>query len=266
MHGVPTKLVLALLSLWPFCLRAQTVRVAAASDLQFAMPELAARYEKESGAKVETSFGSSGNFFAQIRNGAPFALFFSADRSYAEKLIAAGQADPKSLAVYALGRLVLWAPSDAKLKLTERGLSALTDPSVQKIAIANPEHAPYGRAAVAALENAGLYEQLKLKLVFGENISQAAQFAQSGNAQIGMIALSLALSENMKNGQRWLVPADLHAPLEQVAVLINAGANKAPAGRFLEFVKSEAGRAILARYGFTVPAPPNSDLGPGHEP
>ena len=116
------------------------------------------------------------------------------------------------------------------------------------------------------LENAGLYEQLKLKLVFGENISQAAQFAQSGNAQIGIIALSLAFSENMKNGERWLVPADLHAPLEQVAVLINAGANKAPAARFLEFVKSQAGRAILARYGFTVPAPPNSDSGPSHEP
>lgn len=266
MHRVPTKLVLALLLLWPFCLRAQTVRVAAASDLQFAMPELAARYEKESGAKVETSFGSSGNFFAQIQNGAPFALFFSADRSYAEKLIAAGQADPQSLSVYALGRLVLWAPSDAKLKLAERGFSALIDPSVQRIAIANPEHAPYGRAAVAALQNAGRYEQLKLKLVFGENISQAAQFAQSGNAQIGMIALSLALSESMKNGERWLVPADLHPPLEQVAVLINAGANKAPAARFLEFVKSEAGRAILVRYGFTVPAPPNSGLGASHDP
>ena len=266
MHRVPTKLVLALLSLWPFCLRAQTVRVAAASDLQFAMPELAARYEKESGAKVETSFGSSGNFFAQIQNGAPFALFFSADRSYAEKLVAAGQADPKSLSVYALGRLVLWAPRDANLKLTERGLSALTDTSVKKIAIANPEHAPYGRAAVAALQNAGLYEQLKLKLVFGENISQAAQFAQSGNAQVGVIALSLALSENMKNGERWLVPVDLHPPLEQVAVLINAGANKARAAGFLEFVESETGRAILTRYGFTVPAPPASDVGPSHEP
>jgi molybdate transport system substrate-binding protein len=261
MLRVPTQLVLALLSLWPFCLPAQTVRVAAASDLQFAMPELAARYEKEDGAKIELSFGSSGNFFAQIQNGAPFALFFSADRSYAEKLIAAGQADPKSLYVYALGRLVLWAPSDANLKLTEKGLSALTDPRVQKIAIANPQHAPYGRAAVAALKNAGLYERLKPKLVFGENISQAAQFAQSGNAQVGVIALSLALSETMKNGERWIVPADLHPPLEQAAVLLSAGRNKSPAEGFLEFVKSESGRAVLARYGFTAPAPPSSDTG-----
>jgi len=260
MHRGPTKLVLALLSLWPFCLRSQTVRVAAASDLQFAMPELTARYERESGAKVEPSFGSSGNFFAQIQNGAPFALFFSADRSYAEKLIAAGQADPKSLYVYALGRLVLWAPREANLKLAEKGLSALMEPSVQRIAIANPKHAPYGRAAVAALQNAGLYELLKPKLVFGENISQAAQFAQSGNAQVGLIALSLALSESMKNGQRWIVPADLHPPLEQTAGLINAGGDKSRAARFLEFVKSEAGRAILARYGFTVPAPPTSDM------
>jgi molybdate transport system substrate-binding protein len=262
MHRVPTKLLLVLLSLSPFSLPAQTLRVAAASDLQFAMPELAAQYERQSGAKVELSFGSSGNFFAQIQNGAPFALFFSADRSYAEKLIAAGQADPQSLSVYALGRLALWAPSELNLKLTEKGLSALSDPRVQKIAIASPEHAPYGRAAVATLEKAGLYEQLKPKLVFGENISQAAQFAQSGSAQVGMIALSLALSETMKSGERWIVPSDYHPPLEQAAVLINAAPNKSQAAGFLEFVKSDAGRTILARYGFTMPLPPTSEAGP----
>jgi molybdate transport system substrate-binding protein len=262
MHRVPTKLLFVLLTLYPYSVRAQTFRVAAASDLQFAMPELAAQYERQSGAKVELSFGSSGNFFAQIQNGAPFALFFSADRSYAEKLIAAGQADPQSLSVYALGRLALWARSELNLKLTEKGLSALSDPRVQKIAIANPEHAPYGRAAVATLQKAGLYGQLKPKLVFGENISQAAQFAQSGSAQVGMIALSLALSETMKSGERWVVPADYHPPLEQAAVLINSGANKSQAAGFLEFVKSDAGRAILTRYGFTMPMPSTSDAEP----
>jgi molybdate transport system substrate-binding protein len=243
-----------LLSLSPCCLRAQTVRVAAASDLQFAMAELAGRYEKETGAKVELAFGSSGNFSAQIQNGAPFDLFFSADRSYPERLIEAGMADRKSLYIYAVGRLALWAPSEAGVKLAEKGFSALADPRVQKIAIANPEHAPYGRASVAALQRAGVYEQVKSKLVFGENISQAAQFVQSGNAQIGMIALSLALSESMKRGERWVVPADYYPPLEQAAVLINGAGRKTEAAGFLEFVKSEAGRAILARYGFTTPS------------
>jgi molybdate transport system substrate-binding protein len=244
----------ALLSLWPSCLRAQAVRVAAASDLQFAMAELAKRYEKETGTKVELSFGSSGNLFAQIQNAAPFNLFFSADRSYPERLIGAGIADRKSLYIYALGRLALWAPSEAGLKLVEKGFSALTDPRVQKIAIANPELAPYGRAAVAALQKAGVYEQVKSKLVFGENISQAAQFVQSGNAQVGMIALSLALSESMKGGERWVVPADYYPPVEQAAVLINGTGSKTEAAGFLEFVKSEAGRAILGRYGFAAPS------------
>src|SRR6516225_2606760 len=138
MYRAPNPLVVALLSMWPLGLHAQTVHVAAASDLQFAMPELAERYEEGSGAKIELSFGSSGNFFAQIQNGAPFDLFFSADRSYADKLIAAGQADPQSLSVYALGRLALWAPRELNLKLPEKGLSALSDPRVHKIAIANP--------------------------------------------------------------------------------------------------------------------------------
>jgi len=260
MYRAPNPLVVALLSMWTWGLHAQTVRVAAASDLQFAMPELAARYEEGSGAKIELSFGSSGNFFAQIQNGAPFDLFFSADRSYAERLVAAGRADANSLYVYALGRLVLWAPREANLKLAEKGFSVLADPRVQKIAIANPEHAPYGRAAVAALRKAGLYEQLKTKLVFGENILQAAQFAQSGNAQVGMVALSLALSESMKTGEQWIVPADYHPPLEQAAVLINARGNKPKAVGFLEFVKSEAGRSILARYGFTSPSSASPDM------
>ena len=241
---------------------AQQLRAAAASDLQFAMKDLAARYEAQSGQALAITYGSSGNFATQIENGAPFDLFFSADISYPQKLIEGGLAERQTLYSYAFGRLVLWAPSDAHLHLAEKGLSVLVDPQIRKIAIANPEHAPYGRAAVAVLQKAGLYEQVKSKLVFGENISQAAQFVQSGNAQVGFVALSLAISPAMSTGDRWLVPAELHPPLEQAAVVIRASNNKSAAAKFLDFVKSAAGREILARYGFTTAPPPAAGVKP----
>ncbi|HKM68380.1 MAG TPA: molybdate ABC transporter substrate-binding protein [Candidatus Acidoferrum sp.] len=237
---------------------AQTLRVAAASDLQFAFPDLAAEYEKQTGAKLDVTYGSSGNFFAQIQNGAPFDLFFSADSDYPKKLIAAGFADSDSLQTYGTGRLVLWLPPDSPLDLSA-GLKILLDPRIQKIAVANPEHAPYGRAAVAALQNAGLYDQLKLKLVFGENISQAAQFVQSGSAQAGLIALSLTLSPAMKNGKSWQLPSDRYPLFEQAAVILKSSSNRPAAISFLNFMKTPAARIILQRYGFTLPvagAPP----------
>jgi molybdate transport system substrate-binding protein len=237
------------------CLRAQTLRVAAAADLQFAMKDLGTQFEKKTGAKVEISYGSSGNFRAQIENGAPFDVFFSADAQYPQQLVTAGVADGQSLFVYAQGHLVLWAPAGSNLQLTERGFEALKDSRVQKIAIANPEHAPYGRAAVAALQKAGLYEQLKSKFVLGENISQAAQFAQSGNAQVGVIALSLTFAESMKGGERWEIPAEYYPAIQQEAVIINASPNKTAAKAFLEFVKSDEGRQILSKFGLTPPAP-----------
>ncbi len=241
---------------------AQQLRVAAAADLQFAMKDLASGYEAKTKQAVEVTYGSSGNFFTQIQNGAPFDLFFSADISYPQKLVEAGLADRQTLYSYAYGRLVLWAPPDAHLHLAEMGLPVLLDPQITKIAIANPEHAPYGRAAVAALQKAGIYEQVKAKLVFGENISQAAQFVQSGNAQVGLVALSLAISPAMQNGERWLVPADLHPPLEQAVVIISAAKNKPAAGLFLEFVKSADGKAILAKYGFTMERAAAGDKNP----
>lgn len=231
---------------------AQTLRVAAAADLQYAMNDLAGRYEKETGTKVAVSYGSSGNFRTQIENGAPFDLFFSADVQYPKLLISAGLADGESLYIYAYGRLVLWAPARANLRLAERGFAALKDVRVQKIAVANPEHAPYGRAAVAALQKAGLYEEVKSKLVYGENISQAAQFAESGSAQVGILALSLTYAESTKGGERWEVPGDLYPPLEQGAVLINASTNKAAARAFLKYVKSAEAREVLSKYGFTL--------------
>jgi len=237
--------------------RGQTLRVAAAADLQFAMGDLAGQYEKKTGAKPEISYGSSGNFRAQIANGAPFDLFFSADAMYPEQLVAAGIADAQSLVVYGQGHLVLWAPAGANLQLEQKGFAALKDPRVVKIAIANPEHAPYGRAAVAALQKAGLYEELKPKLVLGENISQAAQFAQSGNAQVGILALSLRFAESMKSGERWEIPADYYPPILQKAVIVSASQNKSVAKGFLDFVKSDEGRRILAKYGLAQPGSPN---------
>jgi molybdate transport system substrate-binding protein len=235
---------------------AQTLRVAAASDLQFAMKELAGRYEERTGTKVEVTYGSSGNFRAQIENGAPFDLFFSADALYPNQLVSAGAADGETLSIYAHGHLVLWAPAGANLHVAEKGFEVLKDARIEKIAIANPEHAPYGRAAVAALQKAGLYDEVKSKLVYGENISQAAQFAQSGSAQIGLIARSLTFAESMKGGEQWEIPAEFYPPLEQAAVVVHSSTNKAAAKAFLEFVKGEEGRKILLKYGLTPPALP----------
>src|SRR5262252_7849889 len=173
-------------------LAAQELKVAAASDLTDAMQKLAPAFAKQTGIHVSVSVGSSGNFFAQIQNGAPFDVFLSADRSYPEKLLQAGKAEANSLTPYARGRLVLWCAKSTGLHLPSKdgktldgGLDFLKKSEVHKIAIANPEHAPYGRAAVAAMEHFKVYEEVKPKLVLGENISQTAQFAQSGNADVG---------------------------------------------------------------------------------
>ncbi|MGC1484719.1 MAG: molybdate ABC transporter substrate-binding protein [Candidatus Acidiferrum sp.] len=232
----------------------QEIRIAAAADLQFAMRDLAARFEKKTATKVDVTYGSSGNFFSQLQNGAPFDLFFSADIAYPRKLESAGIAEPETLYEYAVGRIAIWMPEDAKVDIARLGWNALLDSSVQKIAIANPEHAPYGLAAVAALQKAGVYKQVRSKLVYGENISQAAQFVQSGNAQAGIVAMSLAVSPGMKEGKRWEIPADMHPAIEQAAIVLKNAKNKDSARAFLEFVKSSAGRATLSNYGFTFPA------------
>ena len=242
----------------PGGMRAQgrEIRIAAAADLKFAMGELSEQFEGRTGTKVNVTFGSSGNFFSQIQNGAPFDLFFSADVEYPKKLEAAGLAEPGTLYEYAIGRLVIWTPADAKVDVTKEGWKSLLDSSVEKIAIANPEHAPYGRAAVAALQKAGIYESVKAKLVYGENISQAAQFVQSGNAQAGIVAMSLAVSPAMQDGKRWEIPAEMYPAIEQGAIVLKDAKNKEAARAFLEFVKSAAGRAILAKYGFAAPSLP----------
>jgi molybdate transport system substrate-binding protein len=246
-------LILALIATGSVRAQKQEVRVAAAADLKFAMSELARQYEQKTGNKVNATYGSSGNFFSQIQNGAPFDVFFSADVDYSRKLEAAGLAEPGTLYQYAVGRIVIWMPADSKVDVAKQGWAALLDASVQRIAIANPEHAPYGRAAVAALQKAGIYGQVAAKLVYGENISQAAQFVQSGNAQAGVVALSLATSPAMKDGKRWEIPAEMHSPIQQAAIVLKDAKNKEAARAFLEFVKSEVGRATLAKYGFSFP-------------
>jgi molybdate transport system substrate-binding protein len=199
--------------------------------------------------------GPSGGFFTQIANGAPFDIFFSADSEYPKRLENASLIEPGSLFEYAQGHIVLWAPDKSALDVAQGGWNTLLDERVKKIAIANPEHAPYGVAAVEALKKAGIYEKVKDKLVFGENISQAAQFVQSGNAQVGIIALSLAVSPAMKTGEKWDVPAEMYPPIKQSAVMLKSSKNKGAARAFLEFVKSAKGREILQRSGFTVPTP-----------
>lgn len=232
----------------------QMLTVAAAADLQAAMPELVEQYQKQSGKTVQVVYGSSGNFYQQIQNGAPFDVFFSANLDYAKKLEAAGLAEPGSLFEYATGKIVLWVPKDSKVDLKD-GLKGLLNPTVGKIAIANPEHAPYGQAAVAALQKAGVYEQVKSRLVLGENISQAASFVVSGAADAGIVALSLALSPNMKDKGRFVeIPAESYPAIEQACVIVKASQKKADAAMFLEFVKSAGASELLKRYGFGIPA------------
>src|SRR5579862_3010454 len=199
-----------------------TVTVAAASDLTDAMNEIEANFEKASGCTVRASAGSSGNFLSQIENGAPFDVFFSADIAYPKKLEAEGLAVPGSTYLYAVGKIVLWVRDDSSFNV-RKGLALLRDPSVGKIAIANPQHAPYGRAAEQALRTAGVYDAIKNRLVLGENISQAAQFVESGNADAGILALSLAVSPALKDKGRFSsVPENLYAPIEQGVVLLRA--------------------------------------------
>jgi molybdate transport system substrate-binding protein len=228
--------------------------VAAASDLSFAFKEAASRFEQQTGTRVKVTLGSSGNFFSQIQNGAPFDAYFSADVRYPQKLEESGQAVSGSLYRYAVGRLVLWVPNRAGLPSPQQGLQALLGPAVRNIAIANPKHAPYGRAAVAALQHAGVYEAVKGKLVLGENISQAAQFVESGAADAGLLALSLAVVPAMQQaGQYWEVPQETHPPIVQGAVVLKNGRNREGAQAFLSFLQQRDGQEILRRYGFVLP-------------
>ena len=231
-----------------------TLVVAAAADLSSALPELSDGYEKKTGVKIKLSFGASGALTQQIQNGAPFDVFFSADMDYPRQLIASGNADSASLYQYAVGKLVLWVPAYSPLDVKSKGMNALLDPSVKKIAVANPQHAPYGRAAVAALKHYDLYEKVADKLVLGENVSQSAQFVESGNAQAGFVALAHAISPGMQGkGKFWEVPAESYPALAQGVVVLSHSQHKKEAPNFLEYIKTKDAGELLSRYGFTLP-------------
>jgi molybdate transport system substrate-binding protein len=236
---------------------AQEITVAAAADLQFAMQDITTRFQQQTGRTVKVIYGSSGNFFQQIQNGAPFDMFFSANLDFPKKLASAGLADPESYYSYARGKIVVWVPNESKLKL-DSGLKAFLDPSVKKVAIANPQHAPYGQAAVAAMQKEDIYDKVKDKLVLGENISQTATFVVSGAADAGVVALSLALSPNMKDKGHYVeVPASEYPPIEQACVILTSSKQKDTARQFLTFLKTKAVAELLGTYGFDVPANSN---------
>ena len=228
--------------------------VAAAADLSSALQEISDGYEKKTGVKVKLSFGASGALTQQIQNGAPFDIFFSADMDYPRQLIAAGAADSATLYQYAVGKLVLWVPEDSPLDVEHKGIQILLDPSVKKISIANPQHAPYGRAAAAALKHYGLFDQVADRLVLGENISQAAQFVESGNAGAGFVALAHAAAPSMKGkGKYWEVPAEAYPQLAQGVVVLSHSEHKKEAAEFLEYFKTKETGDLLRKYGFTLP-------------
>ena len=241
--------------LWSAPPTPQEITVAAAADLQFAMQEIVARFYKDTGATVHVIYGSSGNFFQQIQNGAPFDMFFSANLDYPRKLEAAGLTDPGSYYEYARGKLALWAPNGSKLDVGS-GLRVLLVPSINKIAIANPQHAPYGQAAVAAMQKEGVYEKVKDRMVLGENISQTASFVLSGSADVGIVALSLAVAPNMKDqGRYFLVPAADYPPIQQACVILAPSKNKETARQFLRYIRNSAVQELLQTYGFEVESP-----------
>lgn len=233
--------------------RGEILSIAAASNFTYALEALNAEFKKYSPkTAVVVATGASGSLVAQMRNGAPYDVFLSADLDYPRALIKDGDADEKSLMTFATGRLVLWTTRPA---IEMKSIAdTVRSPAVKKIAIANADTAPYGRAARAALEKLGAWADAKPKLVTGENISQTAQFVETGSADAGFVSLSVVLAPKLKSKGRWLeVPADLHAPLLHGAILTTHGAKKAAAREFLEFLRTPMAERILKEYGYAPP-------------
>lgn len=231
--------------------QAATISIAAAADLRFAMDEIIKRFQTEHpGDRIEITYGSSGKFHTQIRQGAPYDLYFSADIEFPRALAKAGFAASPAMP-YATGRIVLWSASLDASKMT---LKSLSDQKIQKVAIANPQHAPYGKRAEEALRAQGLWEEVRGKAVFGENIAQTAQFIQTGNADIGIIALSLAIHPAMaEKGSYYLIPEELHTPLEQGFIITRHAADNALAKTFAAYMGENSVREVMRRYGFALP-------------
>jgi molybdate transport system substrate-binding protein len=231
------------------------VRVAAAADLQFALDDvLEVFHARHPDIWVRVTYGASGNFFAQLSNRAPFDLFLSADVDYPRRLCQSGLAEADSEFLYAVGHLVIWVPRSSGLDVEKQGVRALLDPSVKKVALANPRHAPYGRAAEAALKSLGVYERVRGKFVLGENVAQAAQFVRTGAADAGVFALSLARAPAMQDrGRYWEVPLDAYPRLEQGGVILSRARDRQAAELLRAFLLGDEGKAVLKRYGFFLP-------------
>ncbi|QKT03336.1 molybdate ABC transporter substrate-binding protein [Ectothiorhodospiraceae bacterium 2226] len=246
---VPLALLFLLCA--PITAAAADLRIAAAADLKYAMDEIVARFaEAHPEAKVEVIYGSSGRFRAQVAHGAPFDLYFSADIEYPRSLARDGHAASEVIP-YAVGRIVLWS---TRLDAAGLALADLAKPEIRRVAIANPRHAPYGKRAQEALEAAGVWDAVRPKLVFGENIAHAAQFVESGAAEVGIIALALAINPHLREqGAYRLIDDDLHGPLEQGFIVTRRAADNPLAFAFAAFLSEPPARAIMARYGFMAP-------------
>jgi molybdate transport system substrate-binding protein len=230
---------------------AEKITIAAAADLKFAMDEIVAAFKQVNPAdQVEVIYGSSGKFHTQVQQNAPYDLYFSADIAYPRKLAADGLA-ASEVKPYAFGRIVLWS---ATLDASKMTLDSLLDAKITRVAIANPRHAPYGKRAEEALRSAGLWDKVEPKLVYGENIAHTAQFVQTGNAQVGIIALALAVNPELSSkGGYWLIPDNLHEPLEQGFIITKRAESNALAKRFADYMGGQAARAVMVKYGFVLP-------------
>lgn len=239
-HGTPVRTV---------------VTVAAAADLKYALDDLIIEFKQgHPNIDVRPTYGSSGNFYAQLTNQAPFDLFLSADIDYPRRLIEQGHALKESEFLYAVGHIVVWVTNESLLDVETLGVQALVEPGVRKIAIANPQHAPYGRAAEAALKHLGVYEQVQDRLVLGENIAQTAQFVESGAADVGVIALSLVMAPALRDKGRYsTIPLDAYPRLEQGGAILTWAKDREATDALRTFVVSDEGRAILRRYGLLLP-------------
>lgn len=244
-------LLVATLLLCAWTVRAESLTIAAAADLKFAMDDMIEAYKnKRPSTQIDVVYGSSGKFHTQIRQGAPYDLYFSADIEFPRALAREGFA-ASPVRPYALGRIVLWS---ARLDATRMTLTSLVDPQITRIAIANPQHAPYGKRAVEALRAAGVWAQVEPKLVYGDNIAHATQFAQTGNAQVSITALALALNPSLAaDGGYALIPDTLHQPLEQGFIITRRARDNALAADFADFIDSDTARSMLNRHGFELP-------------
>jgi molybdate transport system substrate-binding protein len=248
-----TRLTIAFITsmLLSLSVQAAEVKVAVASNFAQPMKDIAAEFEKDTGHKLSVTQGATGKFYAQITNGAPFEVFLSADDETPRKLVKEGKAISGTQFTYAIGRLVLWSPDE---KLVDQGGAVLKTDRFKFIAIANAKVAPYGRAAVQAMQKLGVLSTIEPRVVQGESITQTHQFVTTGNAQLGFVALSQVWENNrIKSGSGWIIPEEMHEQLRQDIVLLNPGKDSSAATALVNYLKSDKAKKIIERYGYKLP-------------